>query len=304
MSWQASPPCPFPLPVKEHVLLSSLSTLRLGGPARYYASVSSAEDLATFLCFCHTHRVRYLVLGKGSNCLFETQGFAGLVLHNAMHFLEFLPEHRLHVSAGYSFSHLGTQVARQNLSGLEFAAGIPASVGGAIFMNAGAHAQETKDALESVTYLFPDGQIKTLPKEALEFGYRSSIFQKMAGIILSAHFRCHFDKTTRQRQRDLLAKRLSTQPLNQPSAGCIFANPPSPKSSAGALIDQAGLKGYSIGGVSVSTLHANFLVNLQGGTSEEMKALIEHVHTRVHLKTGVDLKREVRYIAFNEDPLT
>lgn len=303
MSWQESPPCPFPLPVKENVPLSSLSTLRLGGPARYYASVASAEELATFLCFCHTHRVRYFVLGKGSNCLFDDKGFAGLVLHNITHFLEFLPDCRLHVSAGYSFSHLGTLTARQNLSGLEFAAGIPASVGGAVFMNAGAQGQETKDALESVTYLFPDGQVKTLPKEDLEFGYRSSDFQKMAGIILSVHFRCHFEKEARQKQRDLLAKRVAAQPLNQPSAGCIFANPASPHLSAGALIDQAGLKGFSIGGVSVSTLHANFLVNLRGGTSEEMKALIEHVHRRVHLKTGVDLKREVRYIAFNKDPL-
>lgn len=255
----------------------------------------------TFLHFCHIHQVRYFILGKGSNCLFDDQGFAGIVLHNLIRFLTFLPEGRLHVGAGYSFSHLGTVTARQGLGGLEFAAGIPASVGGAIFMNAGAQKGETADCLDSVTYLLPDGRIHTFPRADLTFSYRTSPFQKMQGAILSAHFRCYPDKEASLRQRVLLQERLKKQPYDSPSAGCIFANP-SATLSAGKLIDQSGLKGFSIGGVTVSTLHANFLLHTGGGTSKQMHALIAHVQEQVNLRMGVDLKREVRYIAFNEDP--
>lgn len=301
-SWKESPPCPFPLPVKEHVPLSSLSTLRLGGAARYYAAITTMQDMQLLVRFCYTHRVRYLLLGKGSNCLFDDLGFHGIVLHNKIGFLDIFPDGRLHVGAGYSFAHLGTLTARKGLRGLEFASGIPGSVGGAIFMNAGAQKAETADCLESVTYLFPDGTIQTFLRDTLLFGYRTSPFQRMNGAILSAHFHCQPDEEAPIRQRTLLAERLCKQPYNQPSAGCLFANPPSPHPSAGALIDQAGLKGFSIGGVSVSTLHANFLIHTGGGSSAKMQALIAHVHAEVLQQTGIDLKREVRYIAFNEDP--
>lgn len=300
--WKESPPCPFPLPVQENVSMTSLSTLRLGGPARYYAQVTSTQQLATLLQFCHTHRVRYLLVGKGSNCLFDDRGFAGLVLHNAIRFLEISEKGRVHVGAGYSFSHLGTATARKGLKGLEFAAGIPGSVGGAVFMNAGAQGQETADCLESVSYLTANGEIQVLPRDALIFSYRTSPFQKMDGAILSATFYCQTDQEALNRQRLLLTQRVEKQPYDQHSVGCIFANP-SPGMPAGRLIDEAGLKGFAIGGVCVSTLHANFLIHTGGGTSSEMKELIEHVQEKVRLQTGIDLKREVRYIAFNTDPI-
>lgn len=302
--WHESPPCPFPIAVQEHVPLSTLSTLRLGGAARYYCAVTSIQDLSTFMHFCYTHRVRYFLLGRGSNCLFDDRGFAGLVLHNKINFLEVFEDNRLHVGAGYSFAHLGSLTARKGLRGLEFASGIPGSVGGAIFMNAGAQKGETADCLESVTYLFPNGEMQTLPRESLLFGYRTSPFQRMNGVILSAYFRLFQDEEAMQRQRAMLAQRVSTQPYRHPSAGCIFANPPAPHPSAGALIDKAGLKGFSIGGVSVSNLHANFLIHTGNGSSAQMQALIAHVHSQILLQTGIDLKREVRYIAFNEDPLS
>ena len=231
-----------------------------------------------------------MVIGKGSNSLFSDRGFEGLVILNRIDFCQWEEEGVL-VGSGYSFSRLGSQSARKGFKGLEFASGIPATVGGAIFMNAGANGSETCRVLKSVDVL--DGyEKKTFLKEEIEFGYRTSSFQTMNLVILSAFFHLERDASSRKRQLEILFHRMKTQPLQEKSAGCIFQNPPG--YSAGALIEQCGLKGIRVGGAKVSEKHANFIVNESGASAKEVKELIELVQERVFEQTGVFLTTEVR----------
>lgn len=235
-----------------------------------------------------------LILGKGSNCLFDDAPFEGLVIVNKIDTCEIEGTH-VTVGAGASFSLLGAQTARRGLSGLEFASGIPATVGGAVFMNAGANDQETAETLRSVTYMLSSGEIREWHHEELAFGYRTSPFQQMKGCILSARFELKPKADARSAQLALVERRMQTQPLRDKSAGCIFRNP-GPKMSAGKLIEQCGLKGVTVGGAKVSEVHANFLINAGGARASDVRALIALVQARVREKTGVHLEPEVRML--------
>ncbi|TXG75982.1 UDP-N-acetylmuramate dehydrogenase, partial [Candidatus Dojkabacteria bacterium] len=197
--------------------------------------------------------------------------------------------------AGVSFSLLGIQTARRNLSGLEFASGIPATVGGAVFMNAGANGRETCEALHEVSYVHADGRIQTFSRPELQFSYRHSPFQKMSGVIVSVLFRLVSQEGARLKQLQIVEHRMQTQPLREKSAGCIFRNPEGGM-SAGALIDRCGLKGVQIGGAKVSEIHANFIVNVGGASSRDVEELISLIQSRVQERTGVFLRPEVRVI--------
>lgn len=276
-----------PLQLQQNRSLSEFSTFGIGGPIRFFAEVSTIEEME------EAYRLNYpkLIVGKGSNCLFSDRGFDGLVILNR---IDFCSWNGLEVSvgSGYSFSLLGVQTARKGLSGLEFASGIPATVGGAVFMNAGANGTETCECLKSV--LFLGDQKREYSRDELVFSYRKSPFQKMRGVILSATFSLSSQADARKKQLLIVENRMKTQPLKDKSAGCIFRNPAN--HSAGALIDRCGLKGLAVGGAKVSEIHANFIVNSDQATAEDVKKLIRLVQERVFEQTGVYLEPEVRIV--------
>lgn len=276
--------------------LKDLCTFGIGGPAKYFLEVRSIEQMNHALCLCAEQRIPFFILGKGSNLLFDDRGFDGLVIANRIDFIHQLDSHLFHVGAGYSFSLLGTKTARQGLSGLEFASGIPGSVGGAIYMNAGANGGETCQTLMEVEYLTPEGHLLHLKREEIEFSYRSSSFQKWQGAIVGAKFQLTSSSDAREKQLKLFNYRKKTQPYDQKSAGCIFRNPTC--HHAGALIEQQGLKGARIGGAEVSTLHANFVINCEQATSHEVLALISLIRDTVHAQTGIRLESEVKFVPY------
>lgn len=270
------------------------STLGIGGPVRFLIEVRAAEEGIAAYAWARERDLPVVVVGKGSNILFEDAPFEGLVLLNRIDFCN-IEGNEVHVGGGFSFSLLGVQTARKGLAGLEFASGIPATVGGAIFMNAGANGQETSTALRSVSYLDPTGEVQEWTKEALSFGYRTSSFQQWNGCILSAKFHLAPKADARQTQLKIIEYRIQTQPYKDKSAGCVFRNP-APGIGAGALIDQSGLKGFAIGGAKVSEMHANFLINAGGARASDMKALIREVQAKVYEKTGHHLEPEIRIL--------
>ena len=277
--------------------LKEISTFGIGGPARYFLEVNSIASMKEAIQIAKQENIPYLVIGKGSNTLFSTDGFNGLVLHNKINFINQM-NNVFEVGAGYSFSLLGTQTAKLGSSGLEFASGIPGSVGGAVFMNAGANGQETCDCLTSVDFLEENGKIHTYQREDLAFSYRTSPFQQKKGVILSATFTLKPLKDARQKQLELFSYRKKTQPYSDKSVGCIFRNPEN--FHASALIDSCNLKGLQIGDAKVSEMHANFIVNVKSATSDDVLQLIELIQKKVKEKTGQDLKSEVRLIPYNQ----
>lgn len=283
--------------LEENKSLKELCTLAIGGPARYYAEVKSTEELQNVLSYCDLNCIPCFILGKGSNCLFDDRGFNGCIIHNKIQFSKPDGKGNFFVGAGYSFALLGVQTAREGFSGLEFASGIPATVGGAIYMNAGANGQETKNALYSVDYVTSSGELKTYYKDDLIFDYRYSSFQDFDGAIASATFALTPEKEARAKQLKIIGYRQKTQPYGEHSAGCIFRNPDS--GFAGKLIEDCGLKGVSVGGAEVSTLHGNFLINKNNASSKEFVELIELIRHTIREKTGVLLESEVRVVPYD-----
>lgn len=283
----------------EKVNLSSLSTFGIGGPAKDFCRVNTVEEMQAVLKKCHQENTPYIIVGKGSNSLFDDRGFNGMVIQNKIDFFEIPEEGTYHVGAGFSFTLLGTRTAQAGFSGLEFASGIPASVGGAVYMNAGANGTETEKSLVSVDYVDEEGNFKVLLKEDLEFSYRTSSFQKMKGAIVGATFKLSRSLTARQKQIEIVNARRKSQPYSDKSAGCVFRNPTC--GAAGQLIELAGLKGTSIGGAAVSNLHANFIINSNNATSRDILELIEKVKFDVYEKHGVELESEVRIIPFEKE---
>lgn len=286
--------------IQHDKLLKEVCTLGVGGPARYFTEVHNVDEMRIALEKCQEEKIPYLILGKGSNCLFDDRGFNGLVIQNKIDFMEMPSPGTYHVGSGYSFSLLGTQTARQGWSGLEFASGIPGSVGGAVFMNAGANGRETCESLESVDFITEKGESQVLQKEHLHFAYRTSSFKYLSGAIVGATFALEASPVARSKQLEIITYRKKTQPYGDMSAGCIFKNPSC--GHAGALIEQSGLKGVHIGDAKVSEMHANFIVNVSNATSKDILALIEFVKLKVMEKTGVRLESEVMYIPFVEKP--
>ncbi len=279
--------------VEEDRALSEICTLGVGGPARAFATVKSVPDVQEALAYAREAKLPYVVVGKGSNCLFDDRGFDGLVIYNRIDFCE--TDWR--VGSGFSFSLLGIRTARAGWTGLEFASGIPGSVGGAVVMNAGANGQETADVLLKVEGVLPTGELKVWERSELEYGYRSSSFQGMGVVVTGAAFGLEKRAAARSRQLEILGYRKETQPLKDKSAGCMFRNPTG--ASAGKLIEESGCKGLSVGGAAVSDKHANFIINANDATSNDIRALIEQVTRRVKRRSGYQLQSEVKYVPFD-----
>ena len=278
-------------------LLSEISTFGVGGPAKWYVEVQTVDELKEVIKHCFQHKLPYFILGKGSNLVFDDRGFDGLVIGNRIQFCQ-IEDTKVSVGAGYSYSLLGSQTARKQLSGLEFASGIPGSVGGAVYMNAGAGKAQTADCLQDVLFIDEKGEECLLKKEELKFSYRFSSFQKMRGAIAAATFELKSSPEARQSQLSLIKYRTSTQPYQDKSAGCMFRNPGI--SSAGALIEKCGLKGFSMGGAGVSKMHANFIINQKDATAEDVRNLSQHVRKLVQEQTGIELEFEVRFIPYHQ----
>lgn len=280
---------------EEGKLLKDFTTFGIGGPAKYFIQVTTIPELQEAVRACNRQNLRYLVLGKGSNSLFSDQGFDGVIILNKIHFIE-EKEGLFHVGAGYSFSLLGSQTARKGWEGLEFASGIPGSVGGAVFMNAGASGTETFETLVNVTYVNEQGEVEVLPKSAIEWSYRHTSFHKKKGAIAAATFQLKASSEARKKQLTLIDYRTKTQPYSDQSAGCVFRN--APQMPAGRLIQECGLKGFSIGEAEVSTLHANFIVNKGSAKADDVIELARHVQKTVQEKTGQFLEMEIRVIPY------
>lgn len=283
--------------IEKDVSLKEYTTLGCGGRACFFALVENVSELKEALAFAKDKKIPFISLGKGSNTLFADKGYHGLVILNKIHYIQ-NTDNKFLVSSGYSFSLLGAQSSKLGYKGLEFAAGIPASVGGAVYMNAGANGCETKDCLTKVSVIDHQGSLKTYSRDELTFSYRYSSFQKMAAVIFEAEFELESCRQARKRQLEILSHRTQTQPYSCKSAGCFFKNPIG--ISAGALIDKCGLKGLCVGDAEVSKLHANFIVNKGLASSEEILSLAHLVRQKVLDQTGISLEMEVKQVPYNE----
>lgn len=281
--------------IEKDYCLKALSTFGIGGKARYFISIHTIEEMQELVRFIYQKNLSYWVVGKGSNSLFDDRGFDGIVILNKIDFIS-MDLHRLEVGAGYSFSRLGAQTAKKGWGGLEFASGIPGTVGGAIYMNAGANGMETKDSLRAVSFVDEKGNLIEKSKHELAFSYRTSSFQKIKGIIVSACFELFNKSKAREEQLEIVSYRIQTQPYGKKSAGCIFRNPSD--RSAGALIEECGLKGKKIGGAEVSTKHANFIVNVGEATAQDVLKLANLLKETILQKTGQELEMEIHPVPY------
>ena len=285
------------------VPMSRYTTLRLGGSASALCEVSSVEQLRQLLQAAAAFEAQVVLLGNGSNLLIADEGIDALVLHLGEHFSEVsepvpLPDGRfaLTAQAGATLQKLCNAAADAGLRGLEFASGIPGAVGGGVCMNAGAYGGELKDVLDGATVMTLAGETRHLSNAELHFGYRHSAVQEESLVVTSATFVLEVgdEETIRATMREFSARRREKQPLTVPCCGSTFKRPEG--QFAGTLIDQCGLKGFRVGGCSVSTLHAGFLVNDQQGTAADYLKLIGEVQRIVAEQTGVKLEPEVRIL--------
>ncbi len=283
--------------VKEQEPLANYTSFRIGGPADCLITPHGKEQLEACLRLCKERDIPVFILGNGSNLLVSDKGIGGVTLRIGKELGGITAEGtRLTAGAGAKLSDLCRLAAEKSLSGLEFAYGIPGSVGGGVFMNAGAYGGELKDVLESVTVLTKEGDFVTYPVCDCDLGYRHSRFMEEDAVIVEAVFRLSpGDKETVLRDMaDILQRRKDKQPLEWPSAGSVFRRPQG--YFAGALIQNAGLMGYAVGGAQVSEKHAGFIVNNGGATCEDVRQLIAHIQKTVRDKDGVELVCEIRFV--------
>ncbi|MGI6193356.1 MAG: UDP-N-acetylmuramate dehydrogenase [Christensenellales bacterium] len=280
------------------VPMSRHTSFRLGGPADAMLLPNSTEEILRALAVCKEAGVPFTVIGNGTNLVVKDGGIRGLVIKigQGMSRISF-DGNRATAQAGARLMTLASvSINEKKLAGLAFAGGIPGSVGGAVMMNAGAYDSEIKDVVRKVRYVDPV-QLKLCEREIAEgdFWYRGSVFMEQGYVVVEAEFALSPDDgTEKQKLEDYLARRKKKQPLTMPSAGSVFKRPQG--HYAGALIEQAGLKGVSVGGAQVSTLHAGFIVNTGNATAKDVISLIELIQKRVYAQSGVMLCPEVRII--------
>ena len=277
--------------------MSRHTTFRIGGEAACFIRISSEEQLRKLIPYFENVGVEYFVLGKGSNLLVGDKGYPGVILQisDACQQIE-AEENRLQVQAGATLSKVALFAMERGLEGLEFAAGIPGTVGGGVVMNAGAYGGEMKQVVESVRVLSSEGEILTLDNDTMEFGYRTSIIRNRNFTVLSVTFRLREGnrEEIRARIEDFQKRRMEKQPLNYPSAGSTFKRPEG--YFAGKLIMDAGLRGYQVGGAQVSEKHCGFVINKGDATAADICQLMRDVSDKVQAQFGVVLEPEVKMI--------
>lgn len=278
-------------PMKNH------TTFRIGGPADALALPKTPEEVAEVVRFCHEHAQPYYVLGNGSNLLVSDEGYRGLVLQLYRNFNDIqVNGETITVQSGAMLAAVARTAYQTGLTGLEFASGIPGTIGGAVVMNAGAYGGEMKNVLKEVTVLTKEGEVLVIPAKALELGYRTSVIPKNGWIVLGAVLRLKKGDQEQilARMEELKEQRITKQPLDLPSAGSTFKRPEG--YFAGKLIMDAGLRGFTVGGAQVSEKHCGFVVNRGNATAADVWKLICEVKRRVKEMTGVELEPEVKLL--------
>lgn len=285
--------------IHSHVSLAEMTTFRVGGAAEWFIAPKSLEELQASYAWAHEQQLPVTFLGAGSNLLISDQGLPGLVIATRHLRQRSFADASCQITAyaGEPLPKLAWQAAKRGWSGLEWAVGIPGTVGGALVMNAGAHGGCTADILAEAHILHTDGSIKILTAEDMAFKYRSSILQQHSQPVVQAVFQLHVDKSVEEVKvttQSHLDHRLSTQPYDWPSCGSVFRNP-LPR-TAGWLIEQSGLKGYTLGGAQVAQKHANFILNAGNATATDIFNLIRHVQQKVEEHWSLLLKPEVKML--------
>lgn len=279
-------------PMKNH------TTFKIGGNAGIFLEVENVKQLSEIKVFCKNEKIDYIILGKGSNVVVNDNGLDKAVIKLTGEFcnVSLLDSTTIHCGAGLSLAGLCKEAESKSLSGLEFAWGIPGSVGGAVFMNAGAYGGEMKDVIYCVNHIDDDGKLGTIKAADLKLGYRHSVYKENGYTIIGVTLKLKPDNVLaiRERMDDFMGRRKDKQPLEYPSAGSTFRRPEG--NYAGALIEKCGLKGKSVGGAQVSEKHAGFIINTGSATAEDVKSLISLIQKTVKDETGYELKREVIFL--------
>ncbi len=284
---------------KESVLrdepMSKHTTFRIGGPSDYFVLPKSIEEVKKVTALCKEREIPFYVLGNGSNLLVSDAGFRGVIIqiYKNMDRIEAEGD-AIRAQAGALLSKIAGEALRNELTGFEFASGIPGTLGGAVVMNAGAYGGEMKDVLQEVTVLTGEGEVKTLKREELDLGYRTSVVSKKGYIALEAviGLKKGDAEEIRTVMEDLKERRTTKQPLEYPSAGSTFKRPEG--YFAGKLIQDTGLRGFSVGGAQVSEKHCGFVINKENATAKDVVELMQEVSDRVEAKFGVPLEPEVK----------
>lgn len=278
-------------PMKRH------TTFRIGGPADFFLLPSTVDEVREILEICREEELPYFILGNGSNLLVSDKGYRGVIIQLYRNFSNISVEgNEICASSGALLSQIAAAARNASLTGFEFAGGIPGTLGGAVFMNAGAYGGELKDVLKEAVVMTEQGEILTLPVEKLDMGYRTSRIKKAGYLVLEARLvleQGDMDKI-RDITKDLTEKRVSKQPLEYPSAGSTFKRPEG--YFAGKLIQDAGLRGYQVGGAQVSEKHCGFVINKENATATDVVNLIHDVQRIVYEKFQVQLDTEVKFL--------
>lgn len=283
--------------VRRQEPMSLHTTFRIGGPADLFVMPGSIQAVADSIRICKETQTPYAVIGNGSNLLVSDAGYRGVIIQIGRNLNQITRNgEEIRAQAGAMLSVIAKTALSESLTGFEFASGIPGTLGGAVVMNAGAYGGEMKDVLTEVTVLTREGEIRTIPAEKLELGYRTSLAAKNGWIILEAVLR--FQKgdaeAIRNRMEELKVQRVTKQPLDLPSAGSTFKRPEG--YFAGKLIMDAGLRGFTVGGAQISEKHCGFVVNKGGATAEDVRNLICAVQKKVQEDAGVKLEPEVKFL--------
>ncbi len=276
-------------PMKNH------TTFRIGGPAKVFVTPRTSEEVRAIVAVCREGKIPYYIVGNGSNLLVSDQGYEGVIIQIYREMNEIRVEgDTITAQAGALLSAIANRALEEGLAGFEFASGIPGTLGGACIMNAGAYGGEMKDVIREVTFLTPEGEVRAVPADQMEFGYRTSIVARTGAIVLGAGIQLQRgDKDEiRARMEELREKRVSKQPLEYPSAGSTFKRPEG--YFAGKLIQDAGLRGFAVGGAQVSEKHCGFVVNKGGAAAADVAELMRRVSDKVEEQFGVRLEPEVK----------
>lgn len=283
------------LEVRRDEPMSAHTSFKTGGPADIFVEPKNEDELVSSLKVLHQEGLQPLLVGRGSNLLVSDAGIRGTVIHLGDMFSEIKPgEGGIYAQAGASLASVASAAMQAGLGGMEFAHGIPGSVGGAVMMNAGAYGGEMADIVRAVRCINPEDEIVEITD--CDFSYRHSRFEEADWTIIGAYFELSPGEKTEilAKMKELMEKRTASQPLDKPSAGSTFKRPAN--GYAAAMIDQTGLKGFSIGGAAVSEKHAGFVVNLGQATSADILAVMAHVRETVYERFGVELEPEVRIV--------
>ena len=283
--------------IKFNEPMSNHTSFKVGGPADILVAPYGISDLISIVELCRSEQVPFLVIGNGTNLIVRDKGIRGVVIKTAEHFKNYsVNGDIIEAESGILLSDLSKIALENGLTGLEFACGIPGTLGGAVVMNAGAYGGEMKNIVIKTCYLNTAGELKHVEGDNHLFGYRTSFIQKEGGIVLKTYMK--LDKgnkdNIKNQMDDLDKKRSNTQPLEMPSAGSVFKRPEG--HYTGPLIEQCGLKGYSMGGAQVSNKHCGFIVNKGDATASDILAVIKYVQERVKAQFGVQLEPEIKII--------